>query len=89
MHTESFGGTLQIHLVIRSPSRISTNITTRMPVWSLTGTVALGWLAGSWLLWRVPGLDTRSNGRGGGPRAGSLAVVIPARNEEQSMPLLP
>ncbi len=46
---------------------------------------ALGWLAGAWLLWSVP----RCRPAGDGRTAGSVSVVIPARDEEANLaPLL-
>jgi 4,4'-diaponeurosporenoate glycosyltransferase len=46
--------------------------------------VAGGWLAGWWLLWRLPGLDPPT----GMPTPETLAVIIPARNEAGSLPVL-
>jgi 4,4'-diaponeurosporenoate glycosyltransferase len=46
--------------------------------------VTVGWLAGWWLLWRLPGLD-----RGAGSAAlRDLAVIVPARNEARTLPVL-
>ncbi len=50
----------------------------------LVALVAGGWLAGWWLLWRLPGLDTPI----GTTRTDDLAVIIPARNEAVSLPVL-
>jgi 4,4'-diaponeurosporenoate glycosyltransferase len=46
--------------------------------------VAGGWLAGWWLLWRLPGLDPSV----GVPAKEALAVIIPARNEAAALPVL-
>ena len=51
----------------------------------LVALVAGGWLAGWWLLWRLPGLDAPI----GTTRTDDLAVIIPARNEAVSLPVLP
>jgi 4,4'-diaponeurosporenoate glycosyltransferase len=58
-----------------------------MSGWFLAALVTLGWTVGWWLLWRVPGLD---HGEACPSRAGSsdVAVIIPARNEARSLPLL-
>ena len=61
--------------------------------------LAAGWLAGWWLLWRVPRLDRPEPAGSGGPdpdhlddRSGppsvEVAVVIPARDEEHRLPHL-
>jgi 4,4'-diaponeurosporenoate glycosyltransferase len=55
-----------------------------MSVWTLLAVVAIGWLAGWWLLWRVPGLDAAAPDE----QLADVAVVIPARNEADSLPLL-
>lgn len=52
-----------------------------------------GWSVGWWLLWRVPSLRRRPSVDGGGevpapPAVLDVAVVIPARNEELSLPNL-
>ena len=44
---------------------------------------ALGWAAGTWLLWRVPRCQGEAVGTGGAARA---SVVIPARNEAATLP---
>jgi 4,4'-diaponeurosporenoate glycosyltransferase len=51
----------------------------------LAALVAGGWLAGWWLLWRLPGLDAAI---GTTTRIDDLAVIIPARNEAVSLPVL-
>ncbi|MCC5951840.1 MAG: glycosyltransferase [Acidimicrobiia bacterium] len=52
----------------------------------------LGWAAGWWLLWRVPRLaaraGTRRSGDEGPPSEVDITVLIPARNEELSLPHL-
>ena len=54
----------------------------------LLAVVVGGWLAGWWLLWRLPGLDpTRPRGADG-RRTKRIAVVVPARNEAETLPLL-
>ncbi len=45
---------------------------------------ALGWFAGWWLLWRVP----VPSAIGGLHRVPPLSVVVPARDEEQALPVL-
>ncbi|HSH58329.1 MAG TPA: glycosyltransferase family 2 protein, partial [Acidimicrobiales bacterium] len=49
----------------------------------------LGWLAGTWLLWRVPRcrplLDDRASA---GLEPGGVSVVVPARDEEETLPRL-
>ena len=52
-----------------------------MPAWFLAVLVTVGWLAGWWLLWRVPGVDRAAG-------AVALAVVVPARDEAGVLPLL-
>jgi len=54
----------------------------------LLAVVVGGWLAGWWLLWRLPGLDrvTSSGVPARGPKG--VAVVVPARNEAETLPLL-
>lgn len=52
-----------------------------------------GWLAGWWLLWRMPRLgdqatDVTLEREAGPPVRAALDVVIPARNEERSLPTL-
>lgn len=62
----------------------------------MIGTVVViaGWLAGWWLLWRVPRVGggrpvtAGTPSRPGAPDAADLAVVIPARNEAASLPRL-
>jgi 4,4'-diaponeurosporenoate glycosyltransferase len=51
--------------------------------------LVLGWSAGWWLLWRVPRLRA-ATGSAAGERdvATEVTVVIPARDEEASLPLL-
>lgn len=44
----------------------------------------LGWLAGTWLLWRVPACRPAGAGDGAAP----AAVVVPARDEEANLPAL-
>ena len=46
--------------------------------------VAAGWLAGWWLLWRLPSLDAAAPGAG----VHDLAVIVPARNEARTLPVL-
>ena len=46
---------------------------------------ALGWLAGVWLLWHVPRCRQPSPDQAA---AGSVSVVIPARDEEATLPRL-
>ncbi len=59
-----------------------------MSGWIVLAIVVVGWLSGWWLLWRLPGLDALPP-EGSGPSANTpLAVVIPARNEAQTLPLL-
>jgi len=48
----------------------------------LLAIVAVGWLAGWWLLWRLPGLD------GAITSTPDLAVIVPARNEAHTLPVL-
>jgi 4,4'-diaponeurosporenoate glycosyltransferase len=55
-----------------------------MSVLALSVVVAGGWLAGWWLLWRLPGLDPAN----GMPTPETLAVIIPARNEAAALPVL-
>lgn len=52
--------------------------------------VAVGWLAGWWLLWRVPRLSLIAGPalKPGEPTAGDVSVVIPARNEAANLPHL-
>jgi 4,4'-diaponeurosporenoate glycosyltransferase len=61
------------------------------------GIVLAGWLVGWWLLWRVPWLRADEHapvdaGDGSADRAPAIAVgctiIIPARNEESSLPTL-
>lgn len=47
-----------------------------------------GWFAGWWLLWRVPVLGARPAAADDGAVPPTVAVVIPARNEEHSLPAL-
>src|SRR5262245_27595295 len=63
---------------------ISTNITETMTDPILLAIVATGWLAGWWLLWRLPGLDAAVSGAGGH----EVAVIVPARNEARTLPVL-
>jgi len=59
-----------------------------------TVVVVAGWLAGWWLLWRVPAVGGRSPSRSATPPEptrvdpSGVAVVIPARNEAASLPTL-
>ncbi len=46
--------------------------------------VAAGWLAGWWLLWRLPAVDAT----GAGAAVHDMAVIIPARNEARTLPVL-
>lgn len=55
--------------------------------------IVLGWLAGWWLLWRVPRLRLAATSERPDPasrdrEAAEVAVIIPARNEELSLPSL-
>lgn len=47
---------------------------------------ALRWLTGGWLLWRIP--RCRPAGDGADRRAAATSVVIPARDEEATLPRL-
>jgi 4,4'-diaponeurosporenoate glycosyltransferase len=53
-----------------------------------------GWLTGWWLLWRVPTLRTDAAGAADGLHSGAgvtpadVAVVVPARDEEDTLPAL-
>ncbi|MGH9148991.1 MAG: glycosyltransferase, partial [Acidimicrobiales bacterium] len=49
-----------------------------------TVAVALGWLGGFWLLWRIPRLAAGAGTLGAVP----VAVVIPARDEAANLPTL-
>jgi 4,4'-diaponeurosporenoate glycosyltransferase len=55
-----------------------------MSGWSV-GVVVGGWLAGWWLLWRVPGLDRGSAGDRRGAGGEDVAIVIPARDEAHNV----
>lgn len=54
--------------------------------WRDVAPFAVGWLCGWVLLWRVPRLAPRAVAPGA--RVGALAVVVPARDEEASLPAL-
>lgn len=50
---------------------------------------SLRWLAGAWLLWSVPRCRDRDTGAPGtGGLAGAASVVVPARDEEATLPRL-
>lgn len=63
---------------------ISTNITEPMTGPIVLAIVAAGWLAGWWLLWRLPSLDAAAPGAG----VHDMAVIVPARNEARTLPVL-
>lgn len=48
----------------------------------------LGWLAGTWLLWRVPRCRPPLEDEQGSVVPGGVSVVIPARDEEETLPRL-
>src|SRR5215207_3864181 len=47
--------------------------------------LTIGWLAGWWLLWRVPALPGPTQVRAGAGSPADVAVVIPARNEASNV----
>ena len=50
--------------------------------------MTVGWVSGWWLLWRLPGLDRVASSRADAPCTRPVAVVVPARNEAETLPLL-
>lgn len=50
--------------------------------------VAIQWAAGVWLLARIRGPQRSRSGRVAGERAPTVSVIVPARNEEASLPHL-
>lgn len=56
-----------------------------MTVWALA---VAGWWAGTMLLWRLPDLAGREASANMGAQARTVTVVVPARNEERSLPAL-
>lgn len=52
--------------------------------------VVAGWIGGWVLFWRLPRLTVPETGSGSGRRSGHLdcSVIVPARNEERSLPTL-
>lgn len=49
---------------------------------------AIQWAAGAWLMARIPGPQGSRIGRAAGEREPTVSVIVPARNEEASLPLL-